>query len=182
MGTLTVFAGPACSGKTTLAGILAVERNWPHLAMDATRVRLMPDSGHTRGDRAIAYRAMHLAAELLLTHGVHTILDAPYGHRSDREEIAELAGRAKASMLLVECAVTPEAAAERHRARAGGHPGLDLTPGRVVEIVRGYRFSRLGLMLDTSRQSLHECMARLRDYLEAGKMVVPAEWARASVE
>ena len=39
----------------------------------------MPDAAHTRADRAVAYRAMHLAAELLAGAGVSVILDAPAG-------------------------------------------------------------------------------------------------------
>jgi predicted kinase len=178
---LVVLAGPACSGKSTLGGIFAMERDWPYLAMDATRVRLLPESHHTRDDRAVAYRAMHLCAELLLAHDKTTILDAPYGHREDREDVAALLTRTGASFHLIECAVTPETAVERFHARLGTHPGLDLTEERVRRIVREYRFSDLGLLLETSTLSLDECLTRLRDYLDRSQSVNPDHWA-ASIE
>jgi len=85
---LIVFAGPACSGKSTLAAEVARRHGWPHLSMDATRQRLMPGAGHTRAHREVAYRAMLFAAELLLAAGASVILDAPYGHAEDRAELA----------------------------------------------------------------------------------------------
>ncbi len=62
--------------------------------MDATRQRILPGAPHTREDRKAAYRAMHFAAELLLDAGAGVVLDAPYGHREDREDLARIAGRA----------------------------------------------------------------------------------------
>ena len=105
--TLVILSGPACSGKTTLGERLAPLIGAPHLQMDATRARLMPDSSHTRQDRRIAYRAMAFAAELLLGLGQPVILDAQYGRAEDRREVEEMAVRVAAPFYLVECSSPP---------------------------------------------------------------------------
>jgi predicted kinase len=160
---LIVFAGPACSGKSTLAAEVARRQGWPHLSMDATRQRLMPGPSHTRADREVAYRAMLFAAELLLAAGASVILDAPYGHPEDRAELARVgAGRLK----LIECRVPPGAAAERLRARGIPDPSRpDLTEERVTRLNREYRYTGEGLLLDTGELSVEECLARIDRYL-----------------
>ena len=160
---LIVFAGPACSGKSTLAAEVARRRGWPHLSMDATRQRLMPTASHTRADREVAYRAMLFAAELLLAAGAGAVLDAPYGHPEDRAGLARVApGKWK----LIECRVSPEAAVERLRARGIPDPSRpDLTEERVVRLNREYRYTGNGLLLDTDKLSVEECMARIESYL-----------------
>lgn len=160
---LIVFAGPACSGKSTLAAEVARRRGLPHLSMDATRQRLMPAAAHTRADRQIAYRAMHFAAELLRAAGAGAVLDAPYGHAEDRAELARVAGDA---CRLIECRVPPETAVLRARAR--GIPDAsrpDLTEERVAQLNREYRYTGEGLLLDTGKLSLEECLARIDQYL-----------------
>jgi predicted kinase len=160
---LIVFAGPACSGKSTLAVAVARRRGLPHLSMDATRQRLMPGASHTRADREIAYRAMLLAAELLLAAGAGAVLDAPYGHAEDRAELARVgAGKWK----LIECRVSPETAVARLRAR--GIPDAsrpDLTEERVAQLNREYQYTGEGLVVDTDKVSVAECLARIESYL-----------------
>jgi predicted kinase len=160
---LIVFAGPACTGKSTLAAEIARRHGLPHLSMDATRQRLMPHASHTRADREVAYRGMLFAAELLLNAGSGAVLDAPYGHPEDRAELARIAsGRCK----LVECRVSEEVAVERLRARGIPDPSRpDLTEERVVRLNREYRYTGEGLLLDTDRLSVEECLARIENYL-----------------
>jgi predicted kinase len=160
---LIVFAGPACSGKSTLAAEVARRRGWPHLSMDATRQRLLPGASHTRADRAVAYRAMLFAAELLLGVGVGAVLDAPYGHAEDRADLARVAA---GQWKLIECRVSPEAAVARLRARGIPDPTRpDLTEARVVRLNREYRYTGEGLLLDTDKLSVEECLARIASYL-----------------
>jgi predicted kinase len=160
---LIVFAGPACSGKSTLADEVARRRAWPHLSMDATRQRLLPHARHTRADREVAYRAMLFAAELLLAAGAGAVLDAPYGHSEDRADLERVAaGRWK----LIECRVSATAAVERLRARGMPDPTRpDLTAERVMRLNRDYRYTRAGLLLDTDQLSVEECLARIEAYL-----------------
>jgi predicted kinase len=174
-----VFSGPACSGKSTLAERLAKELGIPHLSMDQIRARLMPDSPHTRADRTVAYRAMHLAAELLAAHGLSVILDAPYGHREDRQELDEIAARSGAPLFLIECQVSAQAARERFRQRERG-PRIDLTEERVEELVREFPSCGLGLLVDTGARDVADCLALIRQYLKAGQPVPPGEWAGRS--
>lgn len=155
---LIVFAGPPCSGKSTLAGELARRRNLPHLSMDSTRQRILPNAAHTRADREAAYRAMHFAAELLLHAGASVILDAPYGHPEDRAEIARIGG---AQLKRIECRISPETAVQRFRARGLDPVRLDLTEGLVAQMVRDYPYIGDGLTLDTGVLSQAECMARI---------------------
>jgi len=159
---LIVFAGPPCSGKSTLAEELARKRGIPHLSMDATRERILPGAPHTRADREAAYRAMHLAAELLLGVGASMILDAPYGHPEDREEIARIGG---AQLRRIECRVTPEVAVRRFLARGPDPIRLDLTEDLVARMVRDYEFIGNGLVLDTGVLRMEECLARIEGFL-----------------
>src|SRR5205809_2864448 len=124
------FTGPPCAGKSTLAAEVARRLRIPHLSMDATRRRLLPDAAHTRADRAVAYRAMEWAAELLPS----VILDAPYGHEEDRSGLERL------QAVVIECRVTPDIAVDRFRSRGPDSVRLDLTEEVVRRVVAEYRY------------------------------------------
>ena len=122
--------------------------------MDATRPRLLPGASHTRADRAVAYRAMLFAAELLQAAGSGAVLDAPYSHAEDRAELARVAhGR----WQLIECRVSERAAVKRLRARGIPDPARpDLAAERVVRLNREYRYAGEGLLLDTGQCMVEE--------------------------
>ena len=163
---LIVFAGPPCSGKSTLAAEVARLRGLPHLSMDATRQRLLPDAPHTRADRQVAYRGMHFAAELLLAAGAGAVLDATYDQPEDRAELARIAG---AQCKLIECHVSPSIAAARLRERGLNDPARpDLTEERVRRLVRDYPYSGAGLSLDTTVLTPKACLACIAGYLREG--------------
>jgi predicted kinase len=160
---LIVFAGPPCSGKSTLAAEVARLRGLPHLSMDGTRQRLLPGASHTRADRQVAYRGMHFAAELLLAAGAGAVLDATYDQPEDREELARIAG---AQCKLIECHVEPDTAAARLRARGLNDPARpDLTEERVWRMASDYLYSGAGLALDTTVMTPEACLARIAEYL-----------------
>ena len=161
---IIVISGPPCSGKSALGGLLAARRGITHLEMDAIRVRLMPNSAHTREDREIAYRAMHLAAEVLLRHGLDVIVNASYSHPEDRREVRQIASATCSPLCFVECTVPREIALERNRQRRAHHPGLDLTDERVTELVRNFPFSGEGLTVD-STEPVESNLRQLEDYM-----------------
>lgn len=161
---LIVFSGPPCSGKSTLAAEIARRRGLPHLSMDATRRRILPGAAHTRGDRRAAYRAMHFAAELLERAGAGAVLDAPYGHAEDRQDLARIAP--PAAFRHIECHVSAAEAARRFE-RRGPDPGKpDLAAERVRRLARAHRYTNAGLSLDTGVLSPAECLAAIQDWLE----------------
>ncbi len=176
MAQLIVLSGPACSGKTTLGERLAPLLGAPHLQMDAVRARLMPHSSHTRQDRRIAYRAMALAAELLLSRNQPVILDAQYGHVEDRRDVEQVVMRTAASLYLVECKIAPAAAAARFEKRGPDSVRLDLTADRVIADARAFSYSGRGLLLDTAAQSIDTALAAIVRYLESGAPLGPGEW------
>ncbi len=171
---LIVFAGPACTGKTELAARLAARIGAPHLSMDATRARILPGSPHTRADRRAAYRAMHFAAGLLLGAGQSVILDAPYGHYEDRQDLAASAG---GLFYLIECRVAREVAVRRFRQRGADAVRLDLTEERVAQLNAEFPYWRRGLLLDTGDRSPEQCLTAIEAYL-AGPAAAIGEWAR----
>jgi len=112
---------------------------------------------------------MHLAAELLLAAGASAILDAPYGHQEDREELARIA--ADADLRLIECRVLPETAVRRFRQRGPDPVRLDLTEelvgadGAGVHVRGGLGRACPALRVDTEALSLPECLERIESFL-----------------
>ncbi len=156
---LIVFSGPPCSGKSTLAADVSPRSGLPHLSMDATRCRILPDAPHTRADHRAAYRAMHMAAGLLLDAGSGAILDASYRHQEDRDDLA-LAARHR-PVNWIECRVSPETAVRRFLARGPDSVRLDLTEEVVREMVATFPYRGAGLELDTEALDPRECLDRV---------------------
>ncbi len=162
-GRLIVFSGPPCSGKSTVGRLLAARHSLEHFEMDWFRVRLLPDSLHTRADRAVAYRAMHVCAELLLKRGETVIVNAGYSHDPERAEARSIAAALGAARYWVEFTVPAEVAVARNEARRSSHPGLDLTPEHVRELVDSFPYTRQGLTID-SLLSEAGCAAAIERY------------------
>jgi predicted kinase len=168
---LIVFAGPPCSGKSTLAAEVARRLRLPHLSMDATRARILPGAAHTRADRRVAYRAMHFAAELLLDADAGAVLDAPYGHDEDRDELAAI-GEPR-GVRYIECRVSAEEAARRFEQRGPDAGKPDLTAERVRRLARAYCYTNAGLALDTEALSREECLEMIEAWLGSGDRKFP---------
>jgi adenylate kinase family enzyme len=150
------FTGPPCAGKSTLAAEVARQLGLPHLSMDATRQRLLPDAAHTRADREVAYRAMEWAAEML----PDVVLDAPYGHDED------YAGLVRLRAVVIECRVSPETAVRRFRERGPDAVRKDLTEDVVRRMVEEYHYRGGALVIDTERVSAAESVDRVLSVLQ----------------
>jgi uncharacterized protein len=177
---ISVFSGPPCSGKSLIGELVASTRGVTHLEMDAIRVRLLPDAAHTREDRMVAYRAMHLAAELLASRGESVIVNASYRHACDRREIEAIALRTRTPLYLVEFTVTPEVAVARSRARRSAHPGSDLTDERVTDLVVHFPFFRGGLIVD-SEEPAEAILARVLHHLSSPQGLKYGIWAQGGL-
>ncbi len=141
--------------------------------MDGTRQRILPSAAHTRADREVAYRAMHFAAGLLVRAGASVILDAPYGHAEDRDELARIG--AGADLRIFECRVSPETAARRLRDRSPDPTRPDLTEEVVRRMVREYEYGGLqgSVLLDTGAQSAAGCLAIVEGVLSCRERDFP---------
>jgi len=171
--SLIVIAGPPCSGKSTLADELSRRLNIASLSMDGVRRRILPGAAHTRADREVAYRAMHLAAECVLRSGGCIILDAPYGHAEDRRDLFSVAEVSRARLLLVELKVSPEMAAERLRNRGPDPERPDLTETIVAQSAREYPYSGSGLLLDTEVSSPDKALQRVIEWIRTSNFRIP---------
>lgn len=172
---IVVFSGPPCSGKSYVGEILRARRGFLHLEMDAVRVRLLPDSAHTRQDRLIAYRAMHLAAEAAAGAGGCVIVNACYSHAEDRRDAEQAALRTATALYLVEFRVSEQTAIERWKARRQIHPGADLTEERVRELVNHFPYFGGGRTVD-GEQPAEEILKVIEEYLDHGVPLTPGFW------
>lgn len=161
MKRLVIFAGPPCTGKSEVGRALGCA----HLEMDDARARLLPESLHTREDRAIAYRAVLWAAGHLLRYTDLVICNGGFGHEEDREAYRSLARDTGAALYVVEFTAPLDVLLQRNRERRAHHPGLDLDDARVTEIVESYPWTHAGLLIDSTR-AVPECAERVRAFLE----------------
>lgn len=160
MGKLVVFAGPPCTGKSTVAGLLP----FAHIEMDAVRARILPGAAHTREDRAVAYRAALMMAEALLPWARVVIVNGGFGREEDRELYRRVAFETSSELLVVEFQAPLAVVLERNRARRENHPGLDLDDARVTEIVTMYPWLGTGLLIDGT-QPPADCARSVRLYI-----------------
>ena len=161
MKQLVIFAGPPCTGKSTVARLLGCA----HLEMDAARVAVLPDSAHTRDDRAVAYRAILWTAAHLLRYTDVVVCDGGFGHLEDRVLCRSVAEAAGAALGVVEFTAPLDVLQERNRARRAHHPGLDLTDGRVKELVETYSLWGRGIVFDGTLP-IGKCVEEVRWYLK----------------
>jgi predicted kinase len=173
---LIVFSGPPCSGKSTLGAKLSTTWSIPHLELETIRARILPNSRNTHEDHMIAHRTMHLVAEVFLELGMNVIANAAYSIVEERRDLEELAARMSTPLYLIECRVSPQAAAQRNARRREQQPGYELSDERVLELVNTFPYYGRGLVVD-STDPLADCMAEIDDYLKASKPLAVGKWS-----
>jgi predicted kinase len=174
---ILAITGPPCSGKSTLAKQIKQRHRFHFLQMDSIRRSLIPES-HTKNDRNIAYRAMHLLAEYLILSNQSVILDATYLRFEHRDAVENIARALRCAVYLVECRIPPAIAVERFRTRSD-HPAIDLTAELVSENAVHFPYSGRGLVLDTCA-AVGDCVERIEHYLHDGApLALDGSWSNA---
>jgi uncharacterized protein len=137
-----VLAGPAASGKSTLARELASRSGLAIVSSDATRKRL---AGLAASERArpehyassftqATYSALARAARARLVRGRGVLLDATFRTAEQRATLLDALTGAQASMLFVRCHVDLQTALARAAARSEQQLRVsDATPAVVAE-------------------------------------------------
>jgi predicted kinase len=133
--TVVVICGPPCSGKTTIARQLQTElAGFAYFEMDEIRLSIWPGI-HTPEVRLKAYGHMHEKGGSALRDGAPgVILVATYQPSEQRRALRRRADAASARLVLFECSVAADMAAERFRQRSGNHAATDLWAERVWDL------------------------------------------------
>jgi predicted kinase len=127
---LVVTSGLSGSGKSTVAQLLVDTLGAIRVRSDVERKRLFGLAAQARpvGDEAEAlygraatirtYARLQELATLLLAGGLHTIADAAFLHRSERDAMRAVAAAAGARLTLIECTAPLDVLRERVRRRS----------------------------------------------------------------
>ncbi len=120
-------AGLSGSGKSSVAGALAAETGWTHLASDPIRkalAGLRPEASGAARPRLYStamtdrtYAALFAGAERELAAGRSVILDATFLRAEDRRALAALAARPRVRVLLLVCRAPDAVVRRRLRTR-----------------------------------------------------------------
>src|ERR1700744_2734193 len=154
MPTLVVVSGPAGSGKTTLAPLLAAAIGCPAISRDEIKegmVHATPGFVPAPGDE-LTERTLPVffgVLELLLRAGVTTVAEAAFQDHVWRPRLAPLA--ALAEVRLVQCSAPDQVAFGRQRRRQQANPvrrAHDDPPGGSAPGARP-AFSRVSLDVPT---------------------------------
>ncbi len=97
--------------------------------------------------------------------GRSVILDAPYRHPQDRDDLAVAAAASGACLKWIECQVAPETAGQRQKIRGFDPERADLDETVVAERARQHPYTGQGLRLETGEHSPEECLSQVEDYL-----------------
>lgn len=122
---LIAIAGPAASGKSTLAGALGMASGFPVVSSDIVRKRLAGVALDARGGPALydeahdvmTYGRLAEDAQAALESG-SVLVDATFRADAARKRIAEVAAAAGAELVVVECRLPRPELIRRARARA----------------------------------------------------------------
>jgi predicted kinase len=173
---LIVMAGLPGTGKSTLAGCLERELGAVVLNKDRVRAALFPSPvlDYSADQDGIAMTAIYQAARAILMANPRQVvlLDGRTFLRPGQVvELLALASTVGMSPRVIECVCDDEVARERMEQDLvrGEHPAGN----RTFALYQSLKAEMVpltvpGLVLDTGKLSLDECLGRSLDYLEGG--------------
>jgi predicted kinase len=93
-GPYIVVSGPAASGKTVLAGLLADELRWPLISKDTIKLALLPALQVTDVDvaREVGRAAMTVLLAVASEMRGGVVLEAVWRHDQGRDDLTTLSG------------------------------------------------------------------------------------------
>jgi aminoglycoside phosphotransferase family enzyme/predicted kinase len=127
---LTLVSGPSGSGKSVLAGVLAARLGAVLLSTDMLRKELfeasteaqqegLDEGRYSEESRARVYEEIAQQSEAFLRDGRPVVIDGTYIERRQRAPVLDVADRARAEILVVECSAPDEVIRERQKQRQG---------------------------------------------------------------
>jgi len=181
---LVVLCGPPCSGKSNAAEGLELHNRLPRLEMDAFRSQIFPLGNQTPEERQASYNAMHICAGHLLRWGIERVcLVATYQPFVQREAVARLAQNHE-WLRVIQFMIDPEIAVRRFLEGRDDHPAKDLTPERVHQQARSYKYYHRAPIIDAGRLNKAQALLVTQQALEIREGEIPgpvpttrfAEW------
>ena len=158
-----VLAGPPCSGKSTLARILAEKHHLRWIQMDEVLSQLIPHSDRNESDRLIGYRGMLILARELGRCSRSVVLDATFTSSSCRTLLRNWIGTVAIPTRIIQVRVPAAIAVERFRERRG-HSATDLDEPRVKQLAENYPYMSDRLIVDGGRP-LGQALCAIEEYV-----------------
>jgi len=147
VSAVLVVAGPACSGKSTLAKAMAGELSAAVFSQDEVLTEIIPDSDRNLKDRLLSYDEMFKRAQQSYESGNTVILEGTFSRREHRRGLIRAFPDARVTIL--ELQVPLKEALERFSKRKD-HPATDLTAKIVEERNGDYPYSPAVSLIDGS--------------------------------
>lgn len=142
---IIVICGPACTGKSTFARILAESESRELIIHDDVLTEMKPDSDRNSEDRLDALIEMHMQAVALVSAGLKIVLEGTYSRAQYRSHL--ISTFQDIPLCIAQVRTPAEVAVERFTHRKN-HPGIDLTAQRVEQLNREYPYSELVTVID----------------------------------
>jgi predicted kinase len=138
VSAVLVVAGPACSGKSTLAKAMAGELSAAVFSQDEVLTEIIPDSDRNLKDRLLSYDEMFKRAQQSYESGNTVILEGTFSRREHRRGLIRAFPDAR--IVVIELQVPLEVALDRHSQRTD-HPAIDHTDEIVEDRNRNFPYS-----------------------------------------
>lgn len=179
---ICVLSGPPCSGKSTVAKVLAAappgsRSRRVHIEVDALFDLLFPDSDRGRDDRMFAYDAAHLLARQVLERGESVMLECTYARREQRASLVSALRDTSAPLWVVEFFVSPDEAVRRFRNR---HQDTDLDDQLVRERAGLFPYCDQALRVVSTEAAPERHAGNISNWLEGQPRPAARDcWAQA---